>query len=137
MQEKNKTNRKEESQFPLIPLAVSSAISSIIYFILIALLTFAALKTSFSNALYLPGAIFAGALSGLVCGFTAARIIKEKGLFWGGISGLIQSLLCSVVIFILNKGTAGNGIFILIAVIVAFSAIGGIAAVNIKKKIKY
>ncbi|MBQ2974366.1 MAG: TIGR04086 family membrane protein [Clostridia bacterium] len=137
MQEKNKSNRKEETKFPLIPLAVSAVISSVIYFIIIALLTVVVLNTSVSNALYLPGAIFAGALSGLICGFTAARILKEKGLFWGAICGLIQSLLCSIVIFILNKGTAGNGIFILIAVIVAFSAIGGISAVNLKKKIKY
>lgn len=133
----NKSSKKEPSSFPLVPLMIICIASAVFYFGIIALITAVALGSSVDGSMYLPLSIGAGAVSGFICGFVTAKITKEKGLLYGGLSGFLHSLLCSVVIFVLNKGVAGNGIFILIAVATAFAALGGIAAVNIKKKIRY
>lgn len=129
--------KKEESGFPFSKIIISSAIGSILFFLL--LISFAALilKTSASQSMYLVYGLAAGALSGFASGFIASKLIKEKGLFYGAICGFIQSLICALIVFVLNKGTAGNGIFILILVITLLSSLGGVAGMNLKKKIKY
>ncbi len=138
MPKSNKSSSKKESTgFPLVPLASVSAVSSVLYFAILALITVISLKSSVDRSMYLPLSIVAGVVTGFICGFAVSKIIKEKGLFYGGLGGFVHSLICSVVIFILNKGTAGNGIFILMAVMTLFASLGGIAAVNIKKKIRY
>ena len=136
---KNKTtsSKKESKGFPLVPILSVSVVSSVLYFIILALLTVFSLKSSVDRSMYLPFSIGAGGITGFICGFAITKIIKEKGMICGSLSGFIHSLICSVVIFVLNKGTAGNGIFILIAVMTVFASLGGITAVNLKKKIKY
>ncbi len=137
MQKNQKSSKADKSGFPIVPIAITSVASTILYFISICAFAMISLKTSSDRSLYLPVAIVLGALSGFICGFAVARITKVKGMFYGGLSGFIHSLLCSLVIFTMNKGVAGNGIFILIAVAVISASLGGVSAVNIKKKIKY
>lgn len=129
--------KKEESGFPISKIAICAAISSTLFFLL--LISFAALilKTSSNQSMYLVYGLAAGAGSGFAGGFIASKLIKEKGLIYGAISGFAHSLICALTVFILNKGTAGNGIFILIAVMTLLSSLGGIAGMNLKKKIKY
>lgn len=135
---KNKSSSKKESTgFPLVLFGTVCIFSAALYFALLALITVIALRSSVDRSMYLPLSIGAGAVTGFVCGFAVAKIIKEKGMLYGSLGGFIQSLICSAVIFILNKGVAGNGIFILMAVMTVFASLGGIAAVNIKKKIRY
>lgn len=129
--------KKEESGFPLVKLAVCSLSSSVLFYILIALFSFLILKTSGNGSMYLFYGIGAGAVSGFISGFTALKLIKEKGLFYGALCGAGQSVICALIMFILNKGTAGNAVFILIAVMILMSSLGGLAGVNLKKKIKY
>ncbi len=133
---KSKSN-KETTGFPIAPISVVSVVSSVLYFAILALITYISLKSSVERSMYLPLSIVAGALTGFACGFAVSKLIKEKGMFYGGLSGFIHSLICSAVIFILNKGTAGNGIFILVAAMTVMASLGGIAAMNIKKKIRY
>ena len=107
------------------------------FFALLLVFSAVVLKTSASQSLYLVYGLAAGAVSAFFNGFSALKMIKEKGLIYGAICGLSQSVISALVIFIINKGIAGNGIFILIAVMVLLSSLGGLASVNIKKKIKY
>lgn len=137
MPKKHKQSKTENTGFPFVPITLTSVISTVLYFIFIALFALVSLKSSTERSLYLPVAVICGAISGFLCGFIVARITKIKGMFYGGISGFIHSLLCSLIIFTMNKGVAGNGIFILIASMVIFASLGGVAAVNIKKKIRY
>lgn len=137
MPENKSKTKKEESGFPFKSVIIPSAASSVLYFILLAVGALFFLKNSVSSSAYLPFSIGTGAACGFICGFITGKMIKSKGLFYGALSGFIQSLIISLAIFVMNKGVAGNGIFILIAVTVAVSSIGGIIAVNLKKKIKY
>ncbi len=137
MPKNQKSSKTEKSGLPFMPIILTSVLSTILYFIFISLFALISLKTSSDRSFYLPVAIVCGALSGFICGFAVARMTKVKGMFYGGISGFIHSLLCSLAIFVMNKGVAGNGIFILIAIAVIAASLGGVSAVNIKKKIKY
>lgn len=137
MPENKSKSKKEESGFPFKSVIIPSAASSVLYFVLLAVGALFFLKNSVSSSAYLPFSIGAGAACGFICGFVSARMIKNRGLFYGALSGFIQSLIISLAIFVMNKGVAGNGIFILIAVTVALAAVGGITAVNLKKKVKY
>mgnify|MGYP003296441066 CR=1 FL=1 len=130
-------SKKDESGIPLSKIIISSAVGTVLFFLLLVSLAALVLKTSANQSLYLVYGLAAGVISGFANGFVASKLIKEKGLFYGAISGLIQSLVCALIVFILNKGTAGNGIFILIAIITLVSSLGGIAGMNLKKKIKY
>lgn len=137
MTKKGAASKKDESKFPVSQVLISSALGAVLFFLFLIAAAAFSLKSSLNQSLYLAVGLIAGGLSGFTGGFVALKLIKEKGIFYGALVGFIQSLLCAVIIFALNKGTAGNGIFILIAAVTLFSSLGGIAAVNIKKKIKY
>ena len=137
MPENKSKSKKEESSFPFKAVIIPSVVSSVLFFVFLAAGALFFLKNSASSSAYLPFSIGVGAVCGFICGFVSARMIKNRGMFYGALSGFIQSLITALVIFIMNKGVAGNGIFILIAVTVALSSVGGITAVNLKKKIKY
>lgn len=130
-------HKKEETGFPLKTVALCSLSGTGLFFLFLILFSFLILKTSANQSMYLLYGIIAGAVSAFICGFAGLKIIKEKGLLHGAICGGAQAFICTLIIFILNKGTAGNGIFILMGIIVLMSSLGGMAGVNIKKKIKY
>ena len=134
---KSKTAKKDDNNKPIYKILIGSVIGSVLYFLLIALFSLMALKSSFDSSVYMPAGIVLGGLSAFLGGFITVKPIKEKGVFYGALTGLIQALICASVLFIVNNATAGTGIFILIAVILLCGALGGVAAVNIKKKIKY
>lgn len=137
MPAKNTASPKKETGFPISHIALSSAIGTIMFFTLLFIEAAVILKTESAQPAYLIYGTAAGCVSGFVNGFIALKLIREKGIAFGAISGLIQSLLCSLIICILNKDVAGTGVFILVFAVTFFSALGGLTAVNFKKKIKY
>ncbi len=135
---KNKSSRKESKyNTKLIKVAVGAVISTVLFFSLLAVFAVLSLKSDFSASLYLPAGLLSGAVSAFMGGFICVRPIMEKGALFGLISGVVQAVVCSAVLFALNGGAAGNGLFILFGIISAFSVLGGIAAVNLKIKKKY
>lgn len=139
MSAKSKTARRDEKQLssPYVKIIIGSSAGCVLCFILIALAAVMALKSGLSSSVYMPLGMFFGALSAFLGGFIAVRPIKQRGALYGALSGLLQSLICSVILFVANGYTAGNGIFILSAIIILCSALGGIAAVNLKIKKRY
>lgn len=131
------TRRDEERASPQIKIIIGSAIGTALYFLIVAIAAAAVLKSGTGSSAYLPIGFAAGILSGFAGGFAAVRPIKEKGAVFGALSGLCQALLCSVVLFIVNRAAAGSGMLILSLIIIICSALGGIAAVNAKRKKKY
>ncbi len=130
-------NRKREDNPKsfMVKVCVGAAVSVTVYFALVALYAFISLKTGAVG--YFPAGIAAGALSGVIGGFSAVRPMKEKGALYGALSGLIAAFLCAAVMFVVNGNKAGNGVFILMASIITGSVAGGIFAVNFKFKKKY
>ena len=139
MSAKSKTSRRDEKQqsSPYIKILIGSLTGGVLFFILVAFAAAAALKSGFSSSLYMPLGIVLGALSAFAGGFIAVRPIKQRGAPYGALTGILQALICAVVLFVANGYKAGNGIFILSAVMILCSALGGIAAVNLKIKKKY
>ena len=129
--------KKEEPAFPLLKIVFCSFGGIVLYFLMVIIFSALILKLSGNQSLYLVYGLGAGAVSDLICGFVSAKIIKEKGLFYGFISGIIQAVICTLILFVINKASAGNSLFVLFGIITAFSSVGGIAGVNLKKKIKY
>ncbi len=135
---KAKSARKEEKRDePIKRILISAAAGSAVYFIIIALFAFFALKNGTQGSLYMPAGMVMGAISGFLSGFTAVRPVKEKGVPYGTLTGFIQSVINSIVLFVANKGSAGTGLFILAAIVIIMAAIGGVSAVNLKIKKKY
>lgn len=130
-------HKNEESKIPITEICICSVIASGLFFVLLLVFSAVILKSSSDGVGYLLYGLASGVLSAFINGFVALRLIKEKGLLYGAVCGLIQSILCAVVLFIINKGTAGNGVFILMGIIILVSSLGGLASVNLKRKVKY
>ncbi len=138
MQEKAKRSRREDNKAtPISKIIIGATVGSVLYFVVLALFALFSLKSNVSASSYMPAGMVFGALSAFVGGFTAVKPLKQKGIAYGGVTGLVQALVCSTVLFIINKANAGTGIFILMALMVSAAAGGGIAAVNMKIKKKY
>lgn len=138
MQEKAKRSRREDNKVtPISKIIIGAAVGSILYFVILALFALFALKSNVGISSYMPAGMVFGALSAFIGGFTAVKPLKQKGIAYGGVTGLAQALVCSTILFVINKANAGTGIFILMALMVAAAAGGGIAAVNLKIKKKY
>lgn len=138
MNGKSKTSRREENQTsPYIKILIGAVLAIALYFIILALFAVFVLKSGIESSAYMPTGVIIGAVSAFVGGFAAVRPIKQKGALYGGLAGLIQALISSLVLFFANGYSAGNGVFILSAVIILCSVLGGILAVNMKRKMKY
>lgn len=138
MQEKIKKSRRDEKKTsPISKIIMGAVLGSVLYFVLLAVFASFALKSNVSMSSYMPAGMVLGALTAFIGGFAAVKPLKEKGVVYGALTGLVQALICSIVLFIVNSAVAGTGIFILMAVIIAAAAGGGITAVNLKPKKKY
>lgn len=137
MTNRGSTSKKDDSGFPIKQVTLASMFGVAIFFLFLIAASAVSLKSSLNQSLYFAVGLVAGAFSGLISGFIALKFIKEKGIVYGAAVGIVQSLVSAIIVFILNDCKAGNGIFFLIGIIILFSSLGGILAVNIKKKIKY
>lgn len=137
MNKKSRSSKNDEQKFQYIPILVASLICSVLFFVFLIAVSAVMLNSTVNSSLYLPSGLVAGVLTGFINGFVTAKLTGEKGLLYGAVTGSVQSFLCAVTVFVLNKGVAGNGIFILIVLIISAAASGGLTAVNIRKKIKY
>ena len=94
------------------------------------------LKTDLSGDTYFPLLMFASLLSGAVSGFVAVRKRRENGL----VNGIAVSIIPAVTV-LTAMTVAYNGFSIFEMIVAACcifgGAVGGIAAVNIKKKRKH
>lgn len=133
----NSSRREDKNDAPFVKIIIGAVSASVLYFVILAVFSAFALNSGMSASAYMPAGMAAGAITGFTGGFTAVRPIKEKGALCGLITGALQATVCSVVLFVVNGASAGNGIFILSALIVVFAIFGGISAVNLKIKKKY
>ncbi len=139
MPSKIKLKRPSETESSgLNRVFISSVIGTAMFFALLAVFSVLVLKSdAFSQSMYMPLGLVSAAVSSFICGFVAVRPARKNGAVTGGLSGLFQALICAAAVFLINKNKCGTGVFILMAVIVVFSALGGISAVNMKVKKKY
>ena len=139
MTTKPKSSRSKDNNTSNYKMLIFGAVAGIVlFFAFVSLFALILLKTDiFSDSFYMPAGLISGALSSFIAGFTAVRSVKKNGVVNGALCGLIQALICSVAVFFINGNNSGSGIFILMAVIIALGALGGISAVNLKVKKRY
>lgn len=131
----NSVKRKSSEKFVSsdFSLILINVFIHLLIFILITIISYlSALKFDFLCIISLFSTAISNFLSGMLSGFTK----RQNGL----INGILFSLPSSVVFIILslitNKFHFDYMIIVSITVAVFFSAIGGIIAVNFKRKIK-
>lgn len=138
MKGKRKTSRADKKRTPpVLTIAVCSVLGSALYFIAAAVFAALSLKFHVDSKLYLPAGAALGALTGWIGGFCAAKPQKEKGAVYGAASGAGQAVVTAVILFAVNEGETGVKAALLFSLTVIFGIIGGIAAVNVKRKKKY
>lgn len=139
MAKNSKSSRSKESDsLNYKNILIGSVLGSVLFFVLISLFSLMLLKSEILSAsFYMSSGLISGAVSGFIGGFAAVRPVKKNGAAAGAISGLVQALICSAAVFFINDNNSGTGIFILMGLIIAASAAGGISAVNLKIKKRY
>lgn len=135
---KNSDYRKENKK-DNIPLcvAVGAASGVIIFFALTLVFALVSFKAEIGAELYLPAELLFGGVSGIAAGFVTVRPIKRLAAPLGACAGLCMSAVTAVIMLIINGGVSAANILILSGVIIFISAIGGVAAANLKKKMRY
>lgn len=108
----------------------------VIYAVVYTVASIAALYLDIEDGLLTPVSLCAFSLSGFLSGFVAGRAKRKNGL----VNGIIFSLPATVLFLFTSMCLNGFRIDLVLLISIlctfVFSAVGGIASVNIKKKIK-
>lgn len=131
-----KARREEQAASPAVKIAVGAVTGAALFFAFTAIFALAALKSGIGSGAYFPVGLIIALFSGLAAGFAAAKPIKRSGLAFGALAGLCASLLCAAVCALLCSG-AGMRLLALVGSMAVGGALGGVAAVNIRKRAKY
>ncbi len=112
---------------------IGSAVGLAGFFVLTLLGSFILWKKDSDTEIFKYIMLVFGALSGFVCGFVAVRPIRKNGIAVGALSALPPYLIIMLVSVLVAKSGIGLIGWILFGVMLLFSAIGGIVAVNKRK----
>ena len=120
----------------IIKILIGSGAGIVTFFILTALSAFLLLKNDSDMNIYKYIIILIGAVSGVITGFIAVRPLRKNGIALGAVSALPVYLTAVTVSIILSRTGIGLIGWILLAVTAVFAAVGGVIAVNKRKKIR-
>lgn len=136
-EKKKRRSRDEDQSVPMLKLLIVPLAFTAVYFLFVALFSFLAYKEALNASYYAPFGIASGVISGFLCGYFGARLVGHSGLLYGGLSGLLQSILCVLILSFVNSSGFGAGTILLFFLILIFSCIGGIIRANRKKRVRY
>ena len=120
----------------IIKILIGSGAGIVTFFILTALSAFLLLKNDSDMNIYKYIILLIGAVSGFTAGFAAVRPMRKNGIAFGAVSALPVYLTAVTVSVILSRAGIGLIGWILLAVTAVFAAVGGVVAVNKRKKIR-
>ncbi|MBQ3498682.1 MAG: TIGR04086 family membrane protein [Clostridia bacterium] len=108
---------------------------SLLLVIIIFIFTLILYKAVITEKAYLPLMLLCIIISGFVSGYISTRKYRKNGMITGGVSTTISVIMLLIIMIIANKSF---DIYMIIPeIIMIISGIsGGIAAVNIKRRIK-
>ncbi len=112
-----------------------SLINCLVFVILSFVFALLILKINIDKSNYFILLLLSAAISGSAGGFSAVRKNRENGLVYGAVSSVIPSILLIAAMSVAFSGFTGLEL-IPAAVSLAAGAVGGIAAVNMKKQKK-
>lgn len=136
MKNRERTRREEgrESSGAVKHILIGALTQVILFFLLLALAAAAALKAEVDAEKYRYIGLALGAVAGIVGGFVCVRPSRKSGIPMGAAAGAAGALPTLMILFIADTENAGAGLFITAGIMTVFAALGGIAAVNIKRK---
>lgn len=137
MQKKKRTKASatvNDTKNIIIKILIGSGVGTAVFFALTALSAFILLQNDSDTPIYKYIMLLAGAISGFLSGFVAVRPLRKNGLAFGSVSALPVYLIAVLVSVLIARSGIGLIGWILLAVMVVFASVGGIVAVNKRKK---
>lgn len=137
MQKKRRTKASaavNDTKNIIIKILIGSGVGIAVFFALTVLAAFILLKNDSDMNIYKYIILLTGAVSGFLSGFVAVRPMRKNGIAFGAVSALPVYLVAIIVSIILSRSGIGLIGWILLALMVIFSAVGGVVAVNKRKK---
>lgn len=123
------------AKFAVLPLAIGTAISFAVCFILLAVFALILSKGNFSEPIVTALSFAAQTLGAFFGGFAAAKINKKNGLIMGSANGAIVFAILTLLSLIIG-GMLSVMTVIRLILLVLSSTLGGIMGVNLRKKEK-
>lgn len=137
MQKKKRTKASSavnDTKNIIIKILIGSGVGTVVFFGLTALAAFILLKNDSDTTIYKYIMLLVGAISGFLSGFIAVRPLRKNGIAFGSVSALPVYLIAVLVSVLMARSGIGIIGWILLPVMVVFASIGGIVAVNKRKK---
>lgn len=137
MQKKKRTKASSavnDTKNIIIKILIGSGVGTAVFFALTALSAFILLQNDSDTPIYKYIMLLVGAISGFLSGFVAVRPLRKNGLAFGSVSALPVYLIAVLVSVLIARSGIGLIGWILLAVMVVFASVGGIVAVNKRKK---
>lgn len=134
---KKRASKETNDKLSFVKIFGISFFGVLVYFLLILIISFIALKADIDSSAYIPFGIGSGIVSGFICGFICAGAFGHSGMLYGGIAGAFSGAICGLILFALNSDGFGIGAVIVFASMLIAGGIGGILRVNKKKRIRY
>ena len=132
MAKRKRKNRPQNADMRTVTLGMlaGSLVCAAVFFIFTAIASLICLKIDASDSVYKYLLITAGAVSAMAGGFCAVRPYGKKALLFGAASALPAYILIIIVCVLLSRSGLSSAGWILLAVMTAFGALGGMAAVS-------
>lgn len=133
----NKEKRKKEENASSIltkRILIGAAVAAGMFFIVLCVVSFAALKSDMSEDVYTTAGRLIAIASGFVGGFVSVLPVRRKGLVTGAACGALGAVPAMIAVFIANTKSSPVSVLILLLIFTAAAAVGGITAANIRKK---
>lgn len=137
MQKKKRTKASSavnDTKNIIIKILIGSGVGTVVFLGLTALAAFILLKNDSDTTIYKYIMLLVGAISGFLSGFIAVRPLRKNGIAFGSVSALPVYLIAVLVSVLMARSGIGIIGWILLPVMVVFASIGGIVAVNKRKK---
>ncbi len=116
-----------------IKIGVGAVITILMFILIIALLSFYILKKPIDCSYYNWITYISIILSSLVGGFAAARSFGKNGMLLGTLSSFPLIIILAVIVVALSSAQISYRLFLSMILSLISSALGGIAAVNLKR----
>lgn len=114
----------------IIYALIGSAVGTAVFFILMAAVALFCLKKDTNPEAYKFFVLAVGIFAGIVCGYTAAKPTKKKGIVTGALSALPMFMVAICIGMLTSHSGVGLFGWLLGAVMLVGGAVGGITAVN-------
>lgn len=125
---------QSDSKTLLKRILIVNAVGVLTAFALLSLFSLIIMKQSVPSIFMTAAAIFSFAVSAFLIGFLTVRPVRKNGIVLGSIANLPFLVLSLAALLTVSAGKPGIILVAVIAAIVVFGMIGGILAVNLRKR---